>query len=109
MKLTNTFTGADASRLSDCIQYAAANDLKITEHTQAGINQNSGNVFLWDEDWPACIYVGLGDSKATMSWSCPNCGEEVDCDKGDAEDLNEYYNSHDACTHCLDKSSGHNE
>ena len=96
----DSINGADAERLADCIKFAANHALEITEHTQSGLNEGSGNVWLWDEDWPACVYTSISfDTR--MSWSCPECGEEVDCDTPkQADELNEHYNEVDGCVEC---------
>lgn len=80
MNITNKIQGADAERLADCIKFAAKHNLSITEHTQCGVNENSGNVWLWDEEWPACIYQDISFSGVCFSYSCFNCGDEQDCE-----------------------------
>jgi len=101
MEMTNTIQGADAERLADCIKFAAAQGLEITKHTQAGLNQNSGNVWLWDEDWPGCIYQDIGFSGACVSWHCGECGNEIDCKSmKEADKLNEQFNENEHCSEC---------
>ena len=101
MIIAKEIQGADAERLADCIKFAAKHNLAITEHTQCGLNENSGNVWLWDEDWSACIYQDIGFSGACFSYSCPNCGDEQDCDDlSEVESLNEFSNEHDGCEDC---------
>lgn len=101
MNMTTEISGCDAERLADCIKRAAEEGLSITKDTQAGVNRSSGNVWLWDEDWPVCVYEGISDDDASLMWTCPNCGDEVDCDDvNDAETLNEKYNEIDGCTAC---------
>jgi hypothetical protein len=39
-------------------------------------NQNSGNVYLWLEDYQFTLYIGLGDDTIYASWSDPMNGEE---------------------------------
>ena len=45
------FAGADLDRLSECLQAIRAAGLKTDKYTQAGVNQSSGNVWVWSEDW----------------------------------------------------------
>ncbi len=78
--------GADLERQIENIKFADKHKLKITKYTQGGLNQNSGNVWLWDEEWPACVYTSIGFDTC-LSWSCPQCGDEVDCETvSEAED-----------------------
>ena len=82
MKTETEFNGQDALRLANCIKYASENGLAIDKNTQCGINPNSGNVWLWDEEWPACIYCNIS-MKTKMLWTCYNCGNEFDVKIGD--------------------------
>ena len=97
--ITENFQGADIIRLNKCIKAIHAADLQIGSHTQAGINQLSGNVWVWDEDWAGCIYCTIG---MDVSWlySCPECGAETDFDTYEA--LKKYVVEHDDkwCEEC---------
>jgi hypothetical protein len=81
MKITTVISGQDAQRLADCISYASKHGLDVTEYTQCGVNSNSGNVWLWDENWTGCVYCTIGFDVSYM-WSCPNCGDEQDVEIG---------------------------
>ena len=50
------FHGADLERLTDCIAAVRKNGLSIDQHTHAGVNENSGNVWIWNENWVGCVY-----------------------------------------------------
>lgn len=43
---------------------------------EVGLNRNSGNVYLWLEDYPFCLYIGLGNDDIMACWSNPEDGEE---------------------------------
>ena len=43
-------------------------------------NKNSGNVYLWLEDYPFTLFIGLGSDNVYASWSNPEDGEEVEID-----------------------------
>ena len=73
------FSGADLDRLCECIKAVRAAGLSIDQYTQAGVNQSSGNVWIWSEDWPGCVYCSIGFDVA-WSYSCSYCGEEYDFD-----------------------------
>lgn len=103
--LFEQFEGADLDRLVECIKAIKAADLTIDKHTQAGVNANSGNVWVWNEDWAGCVYCSIGFNVA-WSWSCPNCGEEWDFEtyaEMDAHITKEHV-AHEAqddrCDHC---------
>ena len=44
--LFQNFQGADIDRLIECIKAARAAGLSIDKYTSAGVNDNSGNVWL---------------------------------------------------------------
>ena len=75
--LFSTFHGADLERLADCLIAIRKAGLQTSKHTQAGVNQSSGNVWVWDEDWAGCVACSIGFD---VFWvhSCPNCGEEYE-------------------------------
>jgi len=77
--LFEKFQGADLDRLAECLKAIRAAGLSTSKHTQAGVNQSSGNVWVWDEDWVGCVYCSIGFDVA-WNWSCSNCGEEWDFD-----------------------------
>lgn len=99
------FEGADLDRLTECLKAIKDAGLHTSKHTRAGINQNSGNVWVWDEDWQGCVYCSICFDVA-WSWSCPNCGEEFDFDEyADLEnfvsDMNEKTDG-EGCTNCCE-------
>jgi hypothetical protein len=77
--LFEQFQGSDLERLADCFVAIRKAGLSTSPYTQAGLNENSGNVWVWDEDWVGCVYCSFGfDIK--WSWTCGDCGEEYDFD-----------------------------
>jgi hypothetical protein len=48
-------------------------------------NKNSGNVYLWLEDYQFTLYIGLGDDTIYASWSDPMNGEEEEIEVGNME------------------------
>ena len=71
------FAGADLDRLSDCLKAIRLAGLRTDKYTQAGVNQSSGNVWVWDEDWAGCVYCSIGFD-VSWSYTCRECGEEFD-------------------------------
>ena len=54
--------------------------MNISGYGEIGENPNSGNVYLWLEDYPFCLYIGLGSDTIYANWNNPNNGEEEDID-----------------------------
>ena len=73
--LFENFQGADIDRLTDCLKAIRAAGLSVDRHTQAGVNQSSGNVWVWSEDWAGCVACSIGFDVFWV-YSCPECGEE---------------------------------
>lgn len=88
------FEGADLERLTECLSAIRAAGKRVDRYTQAGVNQNSGNVWVWSEDWPGCVYCSIGFDVA-WSYSCPKCGEEHDFDT--FEEMEEYASRYEGC------------
>lgn len=99
---TDKLEGSDMERLADCIKYARREGLSIGKYTQCGLNDSSGNVWLWDEDWPGCIYQNIGFDGPFIAWSCPNCGHEEDdlSTMQEAHELDDRYNRIEGCSEC---------
>ena len=92
------FAGADLDRLIECLKAVRVAGVAMSKHTQAGINQKSDNVWVWDEEWAGC--VACSPSGYVQWWhSCPECGAEHEFDT--YEDLQSYINDHDGqCGDC---------
>lgn len=95
------FEGADLDRLVECLQAIKRAGLSVDKYTQAGVNQGSGNVWVWSEDWPGCVYCSIGFDVA-WCYSCPECGEEHDFDSYlEMEEYAEHYSGN--CKFCKPK------
>jgi hypothetical protein len=58
----------------------------VSGYGQADLNPNSGNTYVWLEDYPVTPYIGLGgDDEICFLFSCPGCGEEWDVDEADVK------------------------
>lgn len=99
--LFEQFEGADLNRLTDCLKAIRAAGLSVDKYTQAGVNQNSGNVWVMSEDWPGCVYCSIGFDVA-WSYSCGECGKEHDFESySEMEEYAERYPG--ACKECKPK------
>lgn len=74
-QLFEQFQGADLERLADCLSAIRKAGLRTSKYTQAGVNQSSGNVWVWDEDWAGCVVCSIGFDVFWV-YSCGDCGEE---------------------------------
>lgn len=52
--------------------------MDLSGYGQADVNPHSGNVYMWLEDYPFTLYIGLGSDTVYANWSNPNNGEETD-------------------------------
>lgn len=102
--LFEQFEGADLDRLIECLKAIKSAGLRVDRYCQAGVNQSSGNVWVWSDDWPGCVYCSLGFDVA-WSYSCGNCGEEYDFKTySDMFDYADLCNDHDQCCEkCADE------
>lgn len=50
--------------------------MNLSGYGFADENQNSGNVYLWLEDYQFTLYIGLGEDTIYALWSDPEDGEE---------------------------------
>lgn len=101
--LFQQFQGADLDRLIECIKAVRAAGLTIDKYTQAGVNENSGNVWIASEDWPGCIYCSIGfDVK--WNYFCYDCGSDFDFDT--YQDLENYASQYDrhSCESCHEET-----
>ena len=60
----------------------------------ANMNQHSGHVYLWLEDYPFTLYIGLGSDTIYALWINSDNGDEIetDLDNKSLEDLEEWAN-----------------
>ena len=73
--LFEQFQGADLERLTECLTAIRKAGLRIDRETDAGVNPNSGNVWVFNPEWAGFVYCTIG-FKVGWEWTCCNCGEE---------------------------------
>jgi len=100
--LFDKFQGADLERLADCFVAIRKAGLTTTKHTQAGLNESSGNVWVWDEDWLGSVACSIGFD---VFWvhSCSECGSEQEFET--YEELEKYADKYHAayCENCVEE------
>jgi len=103
--LFEQFQGADLERLADCLHAIKNAGLSTSPYTQAGVNESSGNVWVWDESWVGCVACSIGFD-VFWAWSCPNCGYESEFHT--YTDLEEFVTEqnektdHEGCEQCCE-------
>lgn len=66
------------------ITKAADLEMNLGGYGEAGENNASGNVYLWLEDYPFSLFIGLGGSdRVKACWSDPYTGDEEIIDAHD--------------------------
>ena len=96
--LFDQFQGADLERLADCLNAIRKAGLKTDKYTHAGVNQNSGNVWVWSEDWQGAVACSIGFDVFWV-YSCRECGEEFEFDSyAELEEFSE--DNAEDCTMC---------
>jgi len=79
MEISKTLTNSnDLEKFADLIKVSARIGRDVSGCGFADVNPNSGNVYLWLEDYSTTLYIGLGSENIYASWSCPYCGEEFE-------------------------------
>ena len=94
--------GRNATRKIGLLLVAAANlGMDVGGYGVADENNTSGNVYLWIEDYPFCLFIGLGSDRIYVNYSDPETGEGYDTALGDMtlEDVYEWvsqYETHES-------------
>lgn len=79
MEISKNLKDGDLIKLAKLIIAVQKAGLTLNGHGEASVNPNSGNVYIWSEDWLGCVYIRPGSgAKPRWNWSCSNCGHEVD-------------------------------
>jgi hypothetical protein len=95
------FHGSDLDNLCECIQAVKLAGLTIDKHTQAGKNERTGNVWIYNEDWAGTVF---SSNLMAVQWLhyCFECGEEYTFDN--YEDLVAYADKHHGqCEKCVEQ------
>lgn len=76
MEIKSNLCNNATRKIALLITKASDLGMDISGYGFADENPNSGNVYLWLEDYPFTLYIGLGDDTIWASWSDPMNGEE---------------------------------
>jgi hypothetical protein len=80
MEIKSNLCSNAVRKIGLLITKAAELGMQLDGYGFADENKNSGNVYLWLEDYPFSLYIGLGSDNIYANWSNPNDGEEIDLD-----------------------------
>lgn len=80
MELTQNLCSNALRKVALLITKASNLGMNISGYGEAGENPHSGNVYLWLEDYPFTLYIGLGSDTIYANWSSPIDGSEEDID-----------------------------
>jgi hypothetical protein len=80
MEITSNLCANATRKIGLLITKASELGMNISGYGDAGENSTSGNVYLWLEDYPFTLYIGLGSDTIYANWSSPKYGDEEDID-----------------------------
>jgi hypothetical protein len=82
MEIKSNLCSNATRKIALLITKASDLGMDISGYGFADENQNSGNVYLWLEDYQFTLYIGLGDDTIYALWSDPMNGEEEEIEVG---------------------------
>jgi hypothetical protein len=80
MEIKSNLCSNATRKIGLLITKASELGMDVSGYGFADENNNSGNVYLWLEDYPFTLYIGLGSDTIYALWSNPNDGEEIEID-----------------------------
>jgi hypothetical protein len=69
MEITQELCGNAKRKVGLLIKKACELDMNIMGFGEAGENPHSGNVYLWLEDYPFCLFIDLGSDDIQACWN----------------------------------------
>lgn len=78
MEIKSNLCSNATRKIGLLITKASELGMDISGYGMADENPNSGNVYIWLEDYPFTLYIGLGSDTIYALWSNPNDGEEIE-------------------------------
>ena len=82
MEIKSNLCSNATRKIALLITKASDLGMDISGYGFADENQNSGNVYLWLEDYQFTLYIGLGSDDIYASWSDPMNGDEEEIEVG---------------------------
>ena len=82
MEINSNLCSNATRKIALLITKASDLGMDISGYGFADENKNSGNVYLWLEDYQFTLYIGLGSDDIYALWSNPMNGEEEEIEVG---------------------------
>ena len=77
MEIKSNLCSNAVRKVALLITAASSLGMDVSSYGQADEKQNSGNVYLWLEDYPFTLFIDLsGDDEIQACWSDPEDGNE---------------------------------
>jgi hypothetical protein len=76
MNITQNLCSNALRKVALLITKASDLGMDISGYGEAAENNNSGNVYLWLEDYSFCLFIGLNSDEIYASWSSYKCARE---------------------------------
>jgi len=80
MEINSKLCNNAVRKIALLITKASDLGMDISGYGFADENKNSGNVYLWLEDYPFTLFITLGSDNIYANWTNPNNGNEEDID-----------------------------
>jgi len=85
MEIKSNLCSNATRKIGLLITKASELGMDVSGYGMADENQNSGYVYLWLEDYPFTLYIGLGSDSIYALWTNMNDGEEEEMEVADYE------------------------
>lgn len=82
MQITQDLCSNALRKAALLITKASQLGMDVSGYGDIGENCDSGNVYIWLEDYPFTLYIGLGSDTIYALWSNPNNGEDEEIEAG---------------------------
>lgn len=76
MEISNKLCNNELRKAALLIAEASRLGMDVSGYGEIGVNQNSGSVYLWLEDYMFSLYIGLGNDEIMACWTNTYNGEE---------------------------------
>jgi hypothetical protein len=84
MNITQNLCSNALRKVALLITKASDLGMDVSGYGEAAENQHSGNVYLWIEDYPITLYIGLGSDTIYACCNNSDTGEEYERAAGDS-------------------------
>jgi hypothetical protein len=84
MNITQNLCSNALRKVALLITKASDLGMDVSGYGEAAENQHSGNVYLWIEDYPITLYIGLGSDTIYACCNNLDTGEEYERAAGDS-------------------------